>query len=82
MKAVMSGTNTAEKTADMSKQSITDSLTECFGNDNAVASLEKLPTPRVNQVVETAVAAAVASKGEDIKYLKTNISEWHYSSMN
>ena len=74
MKAVLSGTNTAEKWGNiMSKQSITDSLIECFGNDNVAASLKKLLTPIVNQAVEAAVAAAVASKDEEIRCLKDEL---------
>ena len=55
------------------RQSITDSLIECFGNDNVAASLKKLLTPIVYQAAETAVAAAVALKDEEIKCLKEEL---------
>ena len=49
------------------------SLIECFGNDKVAATQKNRLTPIVNEAVEAAVTAAVASKDAEIKALKDEV---------
>ena len=59
----------------MPDKGLAASLVECFGNDSVVASLKNLLEPIVSQAVETAVAAAVASKDAEIKSLREDLKK-------